>query len=120
MDNDGNGVAILHCSLPLSLPLPLPLSHTSAGDKRNEYQNDAIDRLFQASTHGAEAIDLLRGLLQLNPSKRLSAAQALDHNYFFTGGKLLAPEELPPLTIPSMHEYECKMKRQEEKNRQEM
>ena len=105
---------LLHSLLSLCL---LPLI---TGDKRNEYQNDAIDRLFQASTHGAEAIDLLRGLLQLNPKKRLSATQALDHIYFFTGGRLLAPEELPPLTIPSMHEYECKMKRQEEKNRQEM
>lgn len=42
------------------------------------------------STLGAEGYKLLSGLLEYDPQKRLTAAQALQHPFFSTGDKVLA------------------------------
>ena len=41
-----------------------------------------------------EALDLLERLLVLNPERRLSAADALQHDYFRSGADLLTSQEL--------------------------
>jgi len=52
-----------------------------------------LAELFSRS-HSAE-LDLLRGLLTLDPAKRLTATQALQHEYFNTLPAPCPPELLP-------------------------
>jgi len=55
-----------------------------------------LEQIFTAAS--PEAIDLVHCLLQFDPSKRLSASQALAHRYFSTGPAATSPEHLPKLT----------------------
>lgn len=68
------------------------------------------------------ALDLLKGLLTLNPTKRYTAADALDHDYFWQGTRPCKPEQLPRIAGDGLHEFELKMKanaeRQKTKGRQ--
>ncbi len=66
-----------------------------------------LAELFSRS-HSAE-LDLLRGLLTLDPAKRLTATQALQHEYFNTLPAPCPPELLPlpagvtpPLPTPTL------------------
>lgn len=52
-----------------------------------------LAELFSRS-HSAE-LDLLKGLLTLDPAKRLTATQALQHEYFNTLPAPCPPEQLP-------------------------
>uniref|UniRef100_A0A7S3PLL6 Cyclin-dependent kinase 2 homolog n=1 Tax=Aplanochytrium stocchinoi TaxID=215587 RepID=A0A7S3PLL6_9STRA len=58
-----------------------------------------------------DALDLLKSLLCLNPSKRISAADALDHDYFWKGTVPSKPEDLPKIEGPGLHEFELKEQR---------
>lgn len=57
------------------------------------------------------AQDLLRKLLSMDPSKRISAKDALDHDYFWTEPMPSKPENLPK--HPSSHEFTAKKRRQQ-------
>jgi len=53
----------------------------------------------------SEAIDLLSRLLSVDPAKRISAEEAFEHDFFYTG---VEPEREGDLALPSssIHEYE--------------
>merc|ERR1719473_2687306 len=57
------------------------------------------------------AKDLLRRLLAMDPSKRLSADDALDHEYFWSDPVPATPEQLPK--YPPSHEFTAKKRRQQ-------
>jgi len=57
------------------------------------------------------AQDLLGALLAMDPSKRISAKQALDHDYFWEAPFPSKPDELPK--YPPSHEFTAKKRRQE-------
>lgn len=56
------------------------------------------------------AKDLLRKLLMMDPDKRLSADDALDHEYFWTDPVPATPDQLPK--YPPSHEFTQKKRRQ--------
>jgi len=58
------------------------------------------------------AKDLLRKMLAMNPSQRISAKAALDHDYFWVEPMPLKPELMP--TYPSSYEYTTKKRRHEQ------
>lgn len=55
-----------------------------------------LQEIFKAAPLGA--LDLLKGLLTYNPSKRLSATQALNHTYFTQ-----SPAPTPCNQLPKMN-----------------
>lgn len=42
-----------------------------------------------------DALDLLAGMMRFDPRERITAAEALHHNYFQKGVKPTPPERLP-------------------------
>jgi len=62
------------------------------------------------STLDPTAKDLLRKLLTLDPEKRISADEALNHEYFWTDPMPALPAELPK--YPPSHEFTAKKRRQ--------
>ncbi|KAL4161228.1 hypothetical protein PRNP1_001783 [Phytophthora ramorum] len=59
------------------------------------------------------AIDLLEKLLQLDPAKRITAAEAMDHDYFWRV-QTCKPRDLPKFCVSSTHEYQSKKRHHEE------
>ncbi|OWZ23328.1 Titin isoform N2B [Phytophthora megakarya] len=59
------------------------------------------------------AVDLLEKLLQLDPTKRITAAEAMDHDYFWRV-QTCKPRDLPKFVVSSTHEYQSKKRHHEE------
>ena len=57
-------------------------------------------------------LDLLRKLLTMDPVKRITADDALDHEYFWSDPPPAAPEMLPK--YPPSHEFTAKKRRQQQ------
>jgi len=65
------------------------------------------------STFPDEVIDLLNRLLAFNPEERMAAKDALDHDFFWKGVQPTDCKDMP--VFPSIHEYEVKVMRKNEK-----
>jgi cyclin-dependent kinase 12/13 len=63
------------------------------------------------------AVDLLQRILNMNPEKRFTAEQCMDHLYFWKGEGTLPWQSLPRFKVEGGHEWEAK-KRMEEGKRQ--
>jgi serine/threonine protein kinase len=59
-----------------------------------------------------DALSLVERLLTLDPAKRISAHEALDHDYFWTDPLPCEPHDLPPFKVESVHEFEAKARKQ--------
>jgi len=60
-----------------------------------------------------KAIDLIKKMLKLNPANRMTAADALDHDWFWSDPMPCDPACLP--RYPSSHEFVTKKRRQDAK-----
>ena len=57
------------------------------------------------------AVDLISKLMTLNPDKRWSAEQALDHDYFFESPIFKTPDNLSMnFSVHTVHELDCRRK----------
>ncbi|GLT32173.1 hypothetical protein SLA2020_068590 [Shorea laevis] len=63
------------------------------------------------------ALDLLKKMLALNPSQRISARDAIDAEYFWTDPLPCDPKSLPK--YESSHEFQTKKKRQQQRQNDE-
>lgn len=71
-----------------------------------KYQSRFDEKFASLDVH---AKDLLRKLLAMDPEKRISAMDALDHDYFWTDPAPATPDMLP--TYPPSHEFTAKKRR---------
>lgn len=75
-----------------------------------------FDSLVDARNHRSgqsqETVDIIKEMLCLNPSQRLSAKDALKHNCFWSDPKPLRPEDIPKRS-EACHELTAKRRRQE-------
>mmetsp|Transcript_15348 Transcript_15348/g.25021 ORF Transcript_15348/g.25021 Transcript_15348/m.25021 type:complete len:502 (+) Transcript_15348:99-1604(+) len=78
-----------------------------------EKKESSIDKRF--SWMKPLQLDLFKRLLTLDPRKRITAAEALDHDYFWADSTPCNPEDLPRLVGDGLHEYEFKQRKYAEK-----
>ncbi|KAI0634816.1 kinase-like domain-containing protein [Trametes polyzona] len=77
------------------------------GVKSFHYQPRRLRQTYESI--GPETVDLLDKLLVCNPRERLTAAQALDHDYFWTDPLPADPKSLP--TYEASHEFDKRGRR---------
>lgn len=94
----------------------LPQARSIREDQKYPYQLESFFRRDCGGCVNQAAGDLISKLLQLDPSKRLTAAQALDHIWFRTSPVACAKSELPKFA-ESTHEFQAKRRRQREGGR---
>mmetsp|Transcript_12718 Transcript_12718/g.20559 ORF Transcript_12718/g.20559 Transcript_12718/m.20559 type:complete len:310 (+) Transcript_12718:158-1087(+) len=58
-------------------------------------KHDAVDLRQVFGAYSKESIDLLKKLMEINPAKRITASEALEHDYFKTGVAPKDAKELP-------------------------
>jgi len=72
-----------------------------------------IREAFRHFSNHPEVLDLLQRLLCVTPHDRITAHDALDHDFFWQGVQPSREEEIQ--TYPSLHEYEWKIKKMNER-----
>merc|ERR1719443_2019312 len=74
---------------------------------RGKYASRFEEKFAHIEPH---AKDLLRKLLTMDPDQRLTADDALDHEYFWSDPVPATPDQLPK--YPPSHEFTAKKRRQ--------
>ena len=64
--------------------------------------HEHLYKTIPKESHGI--IDLLMRMLQMNPRRRITAEQAMNHPYFRDPSFEVDPRTLPKLTLPEMHQ----------------
>jgi cyclin-dependent kinase 12/13 len=90
-------------------PSAMKLSGWAEVESKKPYKR-VLREKFQK--HSKEAVDLLDKLLELDPSKRITAEQALEHNWFWTEDRAKNPENLP---LHTCNELTAKNRRKRER-----
>ena len=83
--------------------------------QKTDYKN-SLRECFKDNKNVDDAtFDLINKLLELNPKTRITAEEALKHDFFKTEPKMCTPEELPKLD--EVHEYQTVKEKKEQKNK---
>jgi CTD kinase subunit alpha len=101
------------------LPWYSRLSQTLENENRRRPFQASRSRLrrFFANDSSPAGLDLLDALLQLDPARRPTAAQALQFPYFTQEHPPMLPPSLHPLYKKECHEYEVKLRRRARRDR---
>lgn len=90
----------------------LPYFNMAHKPEKEQLPNRLKQR-FEKKNIEPHAIELLRKLLTMDPAKRVSAGDSLDHDWFWTDPMPCDPSKLP--RYPSSHEFVTKKRRQDAK-----
>lgn len=85
--------------------------HDRLPDRKNLMETHPRKLRERFRTFKKEQLDLVDALLTMDPAKRMSAKEALDHDFFWTDPMPCDPSELPSFKVDSAHEYEAKNRR---------
>jgi len=85
--------------------------------KAGEARLSRLRQRFQ--TFHRNALDLVEKMLTLDPKKRITAKEALDHDYFWEEPLPCDPEQLPKFDIESANEYIARKRREDDKKKKE-
>jgi len=66
--------------------------------------------------HPSEVVDLLKRLFCVDPSQRITATDALDHDFFWSGVAPANVDDMPRFSF-SIHEYELKQQKKNHRGR---
>merc|ERR1712150_44597 len=91
--------------------LSLPLS-TRARHLFPEPKPSRLRERLQPLNLPCEALDLLCRLLSVDPAERLTAEEAFDHDFFYTGVDPAREDEIPVFPF-SVHEFEVSKRQQQ-------
>ncbi|KAI8804348.1 kinase-like domain-containing protein, partial [Cladochytrium replicatum] len=98
---------------PTAHLLPNIREHASTFNHPEKYKRCIRER-FKEFANDSGTIELLDALLVLDPSKRLTAAQALDHTYFHVNPRPSTVDSGDFQNFPTSHEYETRLRRQQQ------
>jgi len=79
------------------------------------YQNSLREKFKDNRFVNDTTFDLIQKLLELNPKNRISAEEALKHNFFKEEPEMCKPEDLPKME--ELHEYQTDKERKENRGK---
>ena len=107
------------CGTPTEATWPGVTALTNYDVMRFEqtHKNRIVEVFSRDKKFSHKALDLVEKLLEMDPKRRISAINALDHDYFWDEAVPVAKKEDLPIYEQSSHEYETKKRRKEAKER---